>query len=82
MLKCKPMVTSVFTFLIMLFLQMLFGVQIPKVKEQDLINYKFKKMEMVAFMIPKTPKYGACNKQQMLWLKDQIASYKYRMMVI
>ena len=81
MRKCKPMVTSVFTFLAMQFLQTQFGVQIPKVKEQLLTNYKFKKMEMVVFMTPKMPKYGACNKLQLLWLKDQIATYKYRMMV-
>ena len=73
------MVTSVFTFLTMRFLKMRFGVRIPKEKEQVLTNYKFKKMETVVFMIPKTPKHGACNKPQLLWLQDQIANYKYRM---
>ena len=76
------MVTSVFTFLTMKFLKTLFGVQTPKEKEQVLTNYKLKKKEMVAFMTPKTSKYGACNKLKLLWRKDQIANYKYRMMVI
>ena len=78
MLKCKPMVTSVFTFLITLFLQTQFGVQTPKVKEQVLTNYKSKKKEMAAFMTPKTQKYGACNRQKLLHMKDQITNYKYR----
>ena len=66
MQKCKQMVTSVFTFQTILLLQTPFGVQTPKEKEQVLTNYKFKKMEMVAFMTQKTHKYGACNKLQLL----------------
>ena len=60
MRKCKPMVTSVFTFPTIQSLRTLFGVQKQKEKEQVLTNYKLNLKAMVAFMTPKMPKYGAC----------------------